>query len=55
MAECAYCGTETQFFENGKAICIKCDSTRSLISEVRKSSKKDHHGGASEESGNEQQ
>src|SRR3984957_3653633 len=30
MAECAYCGTETQLFENGKTICIKCDSTRSL-------------------------
>jgi hypothetical protein len=50
MAQCAYCETESQLFENGKPICIKCDFTRSLISEVRKSSKEDHHGGASEES-----
>jgi hypothetical protein len=54
MAECAYYGTETQLFENGKPICVRCDSTRSLISEVRKSSKRDYHGGASEELGNEQ-
>jgi hypothetical protein len=52
MAQCVYCNTETQLFANGKPICIKCDSTNSLISELRNSSHSDHHGGGgSEESG----
>jgi hypothetical protein len=28
MAPCAYCGTETQLYENGVPICLKCSDER---------------------------
>ena len=51
MAKCTYCGADTQLFNNGIPVCVKCDSTKLLFSELRKPSNDHDDGGASEESG----
>jgi hypothetical protein len=28
MTQCIFCGAETQLFDNGKPVCLKCDSKK---------------------------